>query len=90
MPLADQFTAEALAVRLAGRKASIKALLLDQTLAAGVGNIYADEALFRAGIHPARAGGRTRHSLLCRSNPGTSAPGRNTAHKHWRVGLLAR
>lgn len=56
-PLGDQFTAEALAVRLAGRKASIKALLLDQTLAAGVGNIYADEALFRAGIHPARAGG---------------------------------
>lgn len=56
-PLGDQFTAEALASKLAGRKASIKALLLDQALAAGVGNIYADEALFRAGIHPARPGG---------------------------------
>lgn len=56
-PLGDQFTAVALAGKLAGRKASIKALLLDQTLAAGVGNIYADEALFRAAIHPARAGG---------------------------------
>lgn len=56
-PLGDQFTAAALAARLQGRKASIKALLLDQTLAAGVGNIYADEALFRAGIHPTRAGG---------------------------------
>ena len=55
-PLGDEFTA-ALADKLRGRKASIKALLLDQTLAAGVGNIYADEALFRAGIHPARAGG---------------------------------
>ena len=56
-PLSEQFTAAALAAKLRGRKASIKALLLDQTLAAGVGNIYADEALFRAGIHPARPGG---------------------------------
>jgi formamidopyrimidine-DNA glycosylase len=56
-PLGEQFTPAALAARLAGRKASIKALLLDQAVAAGVGNIYADEALFRAGIHPARPGG---------------------------------
>jgi formamidopyrimidine-DNA glycosylase len=56
-PLGEQFTAAVLAQKLAGRKASIKALLLDQKLAAGVGNIYADEALFRAGIHPARPGG---------------------------------
>jgi formamidopyrimidine-DNA glycosylase len=40
------------------RKASIKALLLDQSIAAGVGNIYADEALFLAGVRPARAAGR--------------------------------
>jgi formamidopyrimidine-DNA glycosylase len=38
--------------RLAGRRTRIKALLLDQTFLRGVGNIYADESLFRAGIHP--------------------------------------
>ena len=41
-----------------GRRASIKAILLDQSIAAGVGNIYADEALFVAGVRPARAAGR--------------------------------
>lgn len=41
-----------------GRKASIKAMLLDQSVAAGVGNIYADEALFLAGVRPGRAAGR--------------------------------
>jgi len=40
------------------RKASVKALLLDQTQVAGVGNIYADEALFRAGVRPGRRAGR--------------------------------
>ncbi|MDO5734298.1 MAG: bifunctional DNA-formamidopyrimidine glycosylase/DNA-(apurinic or apyrimidinic site) lyase [Eubacteriales bacterium] len=39
-------------------KRPIKALLLDQTIVAGLGNIYCDEALFRAGIHPKRASGR--------------------------------
>ena len=38
--------------RVAGRRAPIKALLLDQGIAAGLGNIYVDEALFRAGVHP--------------------------------------
>jgi formamidopyrimidine-DNA glycosylase len=42
---------------LAGRSAPIKALLLDQRLIAGLGNIYVCEALYRAGIHPRRAGG---------------------------------
>lgn len=46
-----------LAKRLAKRKAPIKALLLDQRLFAGVGNIYADEALWWARIHPLRPGG---------------------------------
>lgn len=46
-----------LAARLSGRTASIKALLLDQGPIAGLGNIYADEALFRAGIHPLTPGG---------------------------------
>ena len=44
--------AEVLADRVAVRKARIKALLLDQTVVAGIGNIYADESLFRASIHP--------------------------------------
>lgn len=46
--------------RLAGRSAPIKALLLDQRLISGLGNIYADEVLFRAGVRPTRpAGGLT-------------------------------
>lgn len=56
-PLDEDFLPQTLAQLLAGRKASIKSLLLNQTVLAGVGNIYADEALFRAGIDPRRAGG---------------------------------
>lgn len=51
-PLEDDFTLEVFRERLEGRSKIIKALLLDQTFVAGIGNIYADEALFRAGIHP--------------------------------------
>lgn len=58
-PFDEGFTAEHLRMLLAGRRAPIKALLLDQRLIAGVGNIYADEALFRARIHPRRPAGRT-------------------------------
>ena len=47
-----------LARALAGRKAPVKAALLDQRVVAGVGNIYADEALFAARIHPASPAGR--------------------------------
>jgi formamidopyrimidine-DNA glycosylase len=54
--LAPDFTAQVLAQRLRGRKAPIKALLLDQGFLAGVGNMYADEALWSARIHPLRAG----------------------------------
>ncbi len=43
--------------RLAGRSAAIKLLLLDQGIIAGLGNIYVCEALYRARIHPKRAGG---------------------------------
>ena len=53
-PLTDTFDASELAAGLAGRQRVLKPLLLDQTFIAGIGNIYADEALFRAGIHPAR------------------------------------
>ena len=53
-PLEETFTADALAARLAGKQRAIKAVLLDQTVVAGLGNIYADEALYRARIHPLR------------------------------------
>jgi len=56
-PFEEGFTAEHLRALAKGRRAPIKALLLDQRRIAGVGNIYADEALFRAGIHPLRAAG---------------------------------
>ena len=55
-PLDEGFTPGILGEGLQGRKASIKALLLNQAIVAGVGNIYADEALFRAGIDPRREG----------------------------------
>jgi formamidopyrimidine-DNA glycosylase len=55
--LGEGFSAKVLAERLKKRKAPIKALLCDQSLVAGIGNMYADEALFRAKIHPIRAGG---------------------------------
>jgi formamidopyrimidine-DNA glycosylase len=57
-PLDERFTAEHLRGLARGRTAPIKALLLDQRQIAGVGNIYADEALFRARIHPLRPAGR--------------------------------
>jgi formamidopyrimidine-DNA glycosylase len=49
---------EEFANRICGRRARIKALLLDQSVLRGVGNIYADESLWRARIHPARLGVR--------------------------------
>ncbi len=51
-PLEERFTAEEFYRRLQARRRQIKPLLLDQKFLAGVGNIYADEALHRAGIHP--------------------------------------
>jgi formamidopyrimidine-DNA glycosylase len=53
-PLGNAFDAAYLAARLKGRAAPIKALLLDQSVIAGLGNIYVCEVLFRARIHPAR------------------------------------
>ena len=54
-PLSRSFTADRFAQRLARRSAKLKTLLLDQSFIAGVGNIYADEALWRARLHPLRA-----------------------------------
>jgi len=56
-PLGPGFTAARLGELLAGRRAPVKAALLDQRLVAGVGNIYADEALYQARIHPLRPAG---------------------------------
>ena len=55
-PLEEGFTVEALAESLAGRRAPIKALLLEQSVSAGLGNLYADESLYLSGIHPERPG----------------------------------
>jgi formamidopyrimidine-DNA glycosylase len=51
-PFAPEFTPQALGEMAAGRTAPLKSFLLDQSKIAGVGNIYADEALFRAELHP--------------------------------------
>lgn len=56
-PLGNHFNGPVLAAGLRGRGTAIKPLLLDQRLVAGIGNIYASEALFRAGISPRRKGG---------------------------------
>ena len=53
-PLERTFTSRRLAERLEGRRAPIKAALLDQRTVAGLGNIYVDEALWRARVHPLR------------------------------------
>ena len=57
-PLAETFTAEIFAAGLKRSRQPVKIKLLDQSLLAGVGNIYASEALFRAGISPRRAANR--------------------------------
>jgi formamidopyrimidine-DNA glycosylase len=69
-PLSPAFTPAGLGKKLQGRKASIKALLLDQSIVAGVGNIYADEALFRARIHPAQPSGSLDAGALERLHTG--------------------
>jgi formamidopyrimidine-DNA glycosylase len=56
-PLDGELTGEALRRMARGRRAPVKAFLLDQRRVAGIGNIYADEALFRARIHPLRPAG---------------------------------
>jgi formamidopyrimidine-DNA glycosylase len=63
-PLSPDFTAEALRALASGRKAPVKAFLLSQERVAGVGNIYADEALFRARIHPLRAVGTLKRAQI--------------------------
>jgi formamidopyrimidine-DNA glycosylase len=68
-PLSDDFDGDLLWLRARGRKAAVKLFLMDQAVVVGVGNIYASEALFAAGIHPKRAAGsvsRERYARLSR------------------------
>jgi formamidopyrimidine-DNA glycosylase len=63
-PLSDDFTPAALGAMVAGRTAPLKSFLLDQSGVAGVGNIYADEALFRARLHPLSPAGSMKPEHL--------------------------
>jgi formamidopyrimidine-DNA glycosylase len=69
-PLERTFTARRLGERLAGRKAPIKAALLDQRTVAGLGNIYVDEALWRAEVHPLRPAGTLEDDDIARLTKG--------------------
>jgi formamidopyrimidine-DNA glycosylase len=69
-PLGDDFDGLYLFQRSRGRRLAVKSMLMDSRVVAGVGNIYANEALHRAGIHPARAAGRIsaqRYDALARA-----------------------
>ncbi|MEP6910137.1 MAG: bifunctional DNA-formamidopyrimidine glycosylase/DNA-(apurinic or apyrimidinic site) lyase [Actinomycetota bacterium] len=63
-PLSRSLTARSLTDRIARRRSPVKALLLDQRLFAGIGNIYADEALWWARLHPLRPGHDVSHEQL--------------------------
>ena len=63
-PLGPDFTADALRAMASGRKAPVKAFLLSQERVAGVGNIYADEALWRSKIHPLRPVGTLKRAQI--------------------------
>jgi len=65
-PLTAAFDAGYLYARTRGKRASIKLALMDSRVVVGVGNIYANEALFRAGIHPATPAGRVSRPRLAR------------------------
>ena len=75
-PLDDAFTVAAFRRRIRDRRGRLKALLLDQSFVAGIGNIYADEALWAARLHPLRTAGTLRP--------------RNERHLHTAIrGILA-
>ena len=67
-PLSDAFSGAHLKARSAARRGSVKNFIMDGKVVVGVGNIYASEALFMAGIHPTRPAGRVsapRYEALC-------------------------
>jgi formamidopyrimidine-DNA glycosylase len=63
-PLSRAFSADYLAAKARGRKVAIKNLIMDQRIVAGIGNIYASEILFRAGVRPTRRAGRVSRAEL--------------------------
>jgi formamidopyrimidine-DNA glycosylase len=63
-PLSDDFDGDYLWQQSRGRKVSIKPFIMNATIVVGVGNIYASEALFRAGIHPKRRAGRVSRERM--------------------------
>jgi formamidopyrimidine-DNA glycosylase len=63
-PLGGAFSAAYLAGKARGRRVAIKNLLMDQRIVAGIGNIYAAEILFRAGVRPTRRAGRVRRDEI--------------------------
>ncbi|MBO0853160.1 MAG: bifunctional DNA-formamidopyrimidine glycosylase/DNA-(apurinic or apyrimidinic site) lyase [Nocardia sp.] len=65
-PLDPEFDTEAVVARIRGKSSEIKRILLDQTVISGIGNIYADEALWRAGIHGERIAAKLTRPALRR------------------------
>ena len=69
-PLGNAFSGQLLFEQSRGKKVAVKNFIMDAKVVVGVGNIYASEALFRAGIHPTRASGRvsaSRYELLAKA-----------------------
>ena len=81
-PEALALTTQGLASALKGRRAPLKALLLDQGFLAGLGNMYADEALFEARLHPLRPGGSLSPEEIARLH--------RAIEKVLRAGIAAR
>lgn len=92
-PLSDAFAKGAFALAVAGSGTPIKALLLAQKAVAGLGNIYVDEALHRAGIHPGQRGVDKRKAALLhkaiRDVVAEAITGRGTTFSLYRDGHLA-
>ena len=88
-PLGGEFNAEYLADKARGRKVAIKNLLMDQRIVAGIGNIYASEILFRAGVRPTRRSARvTRAEIerIAKAVPevlGEAIEGRGTTFRNY-------
>ena len=83
-PLGDEFTVEELARSLAGRTGAIKPVLLNQAVIAGIGNIYADEALYYASIHPLRPASRLTQDREVRLLRDGIVAVLDAGHRAWR------
>ena len=81
-PLAGSFSAARLRTQAAGRRLPVKAFLLDQRRLAGIGNIYADEALWRARIHPLRPAGELDPGEIARLHRAVRAALRRGVELH--------